>query len=303
MSGDTHKINGLLKVDCGYGQVDLHRDSITTKTDDTRHFFFFHYGYRRAGVPIHEPSTLELAKKLQDSPYVNFVGIYTHAGHSYNSTSSNEAYEYLRNECKVAREFRDYFENNGIKIHYVSIGATPTVKAILQFIDQTEMKQILKDIDEVHAGAFAFLDRQQVSTGLGGYHDVAISVACRIASVYKDRHSLLIDGGALAFSKDSASQGGFGYVLDPTGAKDEHGDPKIIASVNKLSQEHGILQVDEAIMSKPEMQIGQLIRVIPNHCCLTAACHLYYLIVKDGGDTVIDVWVPVKGWQMNTIVI
>jgi D-serine deaminase-like pyridoxal phosphate-dependent protein len=158
------------------------------------------------------------------------------------------------------------------------------------------MKQILKGIDEVHAGAFAFLDRQQVSTGLGGYHDVAISVACRIASIYNDRDSLLIDGGALAFSKDSAPQGGFGYVLDPSGAKDEHGEPKIIASLNKVSQEHGILHVYEANLSRPEMQVGQLVHVIPNHCCLAAACHLYYLIIEDGKDTVVDVWVPVKGW-------
>jgi D-serine deaminase-like pyridoxal phosphate-dependent protein len=180
----------------------------------------------------------------------------------------------------------------------VSIGATPTVKAITAFMYEADMKQILDGIHEVHAGAFAFLDRQQVATGLGNYSDVAISVACRIASVYKDRHSMLIDGGGLAFSKDTAPQGGFGFVLDPTsGGKDDHGKPKIIASVTKVSQEHGILQhLDESKLSRPELQIGKLIRVIPNHCCLTAACHLYYLIIENGGDTVVDVWVPVRGW-------
>lgn len=184
---------------------------------------------------------------------------------------------------------------NGVKISCVSIGATPTVKAITAFMHEADMNQILDGIHEVHAGAFSFLDKQQVATGLGTYHDVAISVACRIASIYKDRDSLLIDGGALAFSKDTAPQGGFGFVLDPTTLTDEQ--PKIIASVTKVSQEHGVLQhLDASTLARPELQIGKLIRVIPNHCCLTAACHLYYLIVENGGDTVVDVWVPVRGW-------
>lgn len=198
----------------------------------------------------------------------------------------------------MARQFRDYFLEHGIKVKYVSIGATPTVKAITAFMhdDITAMKQTLEGINEVHAGAFAFLDRQQVATGLGKYSEVSISVACRIASVYKDRDSLLIDGGALAFSKDTAPQEGYGFVLDPV-ERDESGEPTIIATLTKVSQEHGILQhLDESTLQRPELQIGKLIRIIPNHCCLTAACHLYYLIIENGGDTVVDVWVPVRGW-------
>ncbi|GAN11723.1 alanine racemase [Mucor ambiguus] len=265
-SGSQKKINAFLKVDCGYG---------------------------RAGVPINDEKTLSLAKRLSDSPHVAFTGIYTHAGHSYSSQSSDEALEYLKNECDVARQFKDYFVSNGIPISYVSIGATPTVKAITAFMDRLDMDYILRDIDEVHAGAFAFLDRQQVATGLGSYHDVAISVACRIASVYEERKSVLIDGGALAFSKDTAPQGGFGYVIDPA-VKD---DVEILASLTKVSQEHGILQhLDETTLSRPELRIGKLVRVIPNHCCLAAACHLYYLVVEDDSDVVVDVWVPVRGW-------
>lgn len=265
-TGYQKKIDAFLKVDCGYG---------------------------RAGVPINDEKTLLLAKRLSDSPHVAFTGIYTHAGHSYSSQSSDEALEYLKNECDVARQFKDYFVSNGVPINYVSIGATPTVKAITAFMDHLDMDYILRDIDEVHAGAFAFLDRQQVATGLGTYHDVAISVACRIASVYEERKSVLIDGGALAFSKDTAPQGGFGYVMDPA-VKD---GVEILASLTKVSQEHGILQhLDETTLARSELRIGELVRVIPNHCCLTAACHLYYLVVEDGSDIVVDVWVPVRGW-------
>ncbi|KAI8638522.1 hypothetical protein BD408DRAFT_373347 [Parasitella parasitica] len=265
-TGSQKKINAFLKVDCGYG---------------------------RAGVPINNEKTLILAKRLAESPNVEFTGIYTHAGQSYSSQSAKEALEYLKNECDIARQFRDYFVSNGIPINYVSIGATPTVKAITAFMETHDMDHILRDIDEVHAGAFAFLDRQQVATGLGTYHDVAISVACRIASVYTERASVLIDGGALAFSKDTAPQGGYGYVIDPA-VKSE---VEILASLTKVSQEHGILQhLNESTLSRPELQIGGLVRVIPNHCCLAAACHLYYLVVEGRSDVVVDVWVPVRGW-------
>ncbi|RCI06468.1 hypothetical protein CU098_013405 [Rhizopus stolonifer] len=265
----VHPIYVFLKIDCGYG---------------------------RAGVPLNDSKTVELAKRLQNSTCVVFDGMYTHAGHSYSSKSPQEALEYLINECNVARQFRDFLKDNGVDIKYISIGATPTVKAISAFMHQTDhIKDILKDINEVHAGAFAFLDKQQVATGLSTFGDVSISVATRIASVYHERNSVLIDGGALAFSKDTAPQGGFGFVVDMHD-KDQQGKPKIVASVTKISQEHGILQrLDGSTLSRPDLQIGSVVRVIPNHCCLAAACHPLYLIVEDD-DTVVDVWVPVRGW-------
>lgn len=247
----------------------------------------------RAGVPLNDPDTLELAKRLDKSPYIHFVGIYTHAGHSYSSTNPQEALQYLKDECDSARQFKEYFEKNGINIGFVSIGATPTVKAVVAHINSVNMKDILSGIDEVHAGAFAFLDRQQVATGLGTYKDVAISVACRVASIYKDRGSVLIDGGALAFSKDTAPQKGFGYAVDTLVNQDYNKDPKIIGNLKKVSQEHGILEYTSSDVS---WKINDVIRVIPNHCCLTAASHLFYLIVENGSDKVVDVWIPVKGW-------
>lgn len=250
--------------------------------------------YSRAGVPPNDPQTLQLAQRLQDSPYADFVGIYTHAGHSYSSTNPEEALEYLKNECDAARGFKNYLSKNGVEVKFVSIGATPTVKAVIAFMNDTRIKDILSDIDEVHAGAYAFLDRQQVATGLGTYKDVSISVACRVASIYKDRNSALIDGGALAFSKDTAPQGDFGYAIESLVNQNDNEDPKIFATVKKISQEHGILEYKQN--SEVQLKIGQTIRVIPNHCCLAAACHLYYLIVESGSDTVVDVWVPVKGW-------
>ncbi|ORE08747.1 hypothetical protein BCV72DRAFT_202900 [Rhizopus microsporus var. microsporus] len=262
LRNESLKANVFLKIDCGYG---------------------------RAGIPVDQEESIELARRLQASEHVNFLGIYSHAGHSYASQTANAALEYLENECNSARAFRNRFEQHGITIKTISIGATPTVKAIIRFMDDARIKNILQGITEVHAGAYAFLDRQQVSTTLGTLDDVAVSVMGRVASKYPNRHSILIDAGGLALSKDTAPQGGFGYVLLDLKHK------KPVATVSKVSQEHGIItDIDQELFSS--LHIGQIVHVVPNHCCLTCACHLYYVVIEEGNDTVIDVWVPVKGW-------
>lgn len=230
-----------------------------------------------------------MAKRLQDSPHIHFLGIYGHAGQSYASENAENALEYLQRECHLARTFRDYFSQHGITIHNISIGATPTVKAILRFIDDERVKEILEGITEVHAGAYALLDRQQVATGLGTLSDVAVSVACRVSSVYPSRDSVLVDGGALAFSKDIAPQGGFGYVFKDLDQKEP------IATLTSVSQEHGVIKgLNDKELT--QFNIGDIVYVVPNHGCLTNACHLFYLVIEDRKDTVVDVWVPVKGW-------
>ncbi|KAG1051753.1 hypothetical protein G6F43_006063 [Rhizopus delemar] len=261
-NNETAKVNVYMKVDCGYG---------------------------RAGAPLDQDETVDLAKRLHDSSSVHFLGIYAHAGHSYASENAESAFEYFQNECNAARAFRDLFAQHGIHIQSISIGATPTVKALLRFMNDKNVAKILDGITEVHAGAYAFLDRQQVSTGLGTFDDVVLSVACRVSSIYPSRGSILIDGGALAFSKDTAPQGGFGQLFTDLDRQEP------VATLTKIAQEHGVVaNLDDNALSR--FEIGKVVYVLPNHCCLTAACHAFYLIIEEGKDTVVDVWVPVKGW-------
>ncbi|KAI8147014.1 hypothetical protein BJV82DRAFT_509036 [Fennellomyces sp. T-0311] len=254
----THKKIGVfIKIDCGYG---------------------------RAGVPLdsafEKVSILNLAKRLANSSCTTLKGLYAHAGHSYKARSADEALTYLEEECESARQFRTLFlQEAGIDIPYLSIGATPTAQSIV-YHKNDRVRKALEGISEVHAGAYSLLDRQQMATGLCNESDVAISVACRVASRYPDRGTVLIDGGALAFSKDVTPQGGYGQTT--TG---------II--LKSISQEHGILAADSD--GDGNVHVGDIVRVIPNHCCLAAACHLYYLVVESG-DQVVDVWFPVRGW-------
>jgi D-serine deaminase-like pyridoxal phosphate-dependent protein len=109
-----------------------------------------------------------------------------------------------------------------------------------------------------------------------------------------DRNAVLIDAGGIALSKDRSTQAapkdfGFGIMLDRQG-KWSFGE----AIVARTHQEHGEVRGDGPLPFA-ELPVGALVRVAPNHTCLTVAAHdLYYVV--DGGDEVIAVWDRVNGW-------
>lgn len=52
-----------------------------------------------------------------------------------------------------------------------------------------------------------------------------------------------------------------------------------------------------------ELKIGELVEIVGQHACLTAAAYPWYYIVDsdmpqagDAGKEVVDIWVPWKGW-------
>lgn len=71
--------------------------------------------------------------------------------------------------------------------------------------------------------------------------------------------------------------------------------------VGKISQEHGILTwVGDEGKKAPELNVGDRVRVWPNHACIMGAGFEYYLIVDSNcrgqEDKVRDVWCRWNGW-------
>jgi len=98
----------------------------------------------------------------------------------------------------------------------------------------------------------------------------------------------MVDAGAIAFSKDTGPSGSFGEVIGKSW------------KLSRLSQEHGILTIDRKVEDKDTLELGEVVHIIGQHACLILAAHQWYFIVdseKDPkADTVVDVWVPWKGW-------
>ena len=130
-------------------------------------------------------------------------------------------------------------------------------------------------------------DCQQLATGLISSTDVSISVLGRIVSSYADRDEAMCDVGALAVSKDLGPFVGYGRICYPE--RLSHWD------LGRVSQEHGTLcKRQGAETTEVEPEIGELVRITPQHACLACANFAWYYVVD--GDQVVDIWVPCKGW-------
>jgi D-serine deaminase-like pyridoxal phosphate-dependent protein len=163
----------------------------------------------------------------------------------------------------------------------LSVGATPTAHAAVLGADGRA--HALQGTLELHAGCYCLNDLQQLSTGLvEAPRSAALTVLATVVSTYAHRQEAMCDAGALAVSKDTGPIPGHGRVVSHAGW-----------ALGRISQEHGTLTrtADDA----EEIRIGDTVRIIPQHACLACACYPWMYVV-DGGDEVVDVWVPWKGW-------
>ncbi|HWK50180.1 MAG TPA: hypothetical protein VNR40_09850, partial [Steroidobacter sp.] len=95
------------------------------------------------------------------------------------------------------------------------------------------------------------------------------------------KHQILVDAGWMAMSRDrgTASQPVdqyYGLVCDPAGVP----YPDLIMRL--ANQEHGILEIRPGSPAPlPDLPVGSLVRILPNHACATAAQHSYYNVIAD----------------------
>jgi D-serine deaminase-like pyridoxal phosphate-dependent protein len=91
-------------------------------------------------------------------------------------------------------------------------------------------------------------------------------------------------------SKQEVNQG-YGLVCDVSG---QPFDNLILADAN---QEHGIITVRPGSdAGLPALQIGDRVRILPNHACATGAQHQAYHVVRGACDLVEDEWQRFGGW-------
>lgn len=233
-------------------------------------------GYHRAGVDPENPDSVRLAIAIAKSTVARFAGLLTHAGHSYDAQSIDEIKRIAAQESAALTKFRSLLPEDMQKT-VRSVGSTPTASIVESFTD----------CDEVRPGNYVFFDAFQATLGSCRMEDVAVSILATVVGSYPARGQAILDAGALAFSKDLgpehiSPQFGYGIVCD-TDLK-----PLAGAHLKALSQEHGKLT-----MQNPP-PVGTLLRVIPNHSCLTAAMFSSFFVLSGG--TVVDEWVPVRGW-------
>jgi D-serine deaminase-like pyridoxal phosphate-dependent protein len=236
-------------------------------------------GARRAGVNPESPGAIELAQRIAASECIKFRGLLTHAGHSYQAGSRDEILGIAEEEAAVLSQFR---ERAGLEGLERSIGSTPTASLVERF----------PDCEEARPGNYVFFDAFQATLGSCSIDDVAVSVLVSVIGLYPEQNKVIVDGGALAFSKDGGPAHldpdfGFGIVCD---AALRPLPMKLVS----MSQEHGQILGSEA-GAFARLGVGTRLRIIPNHSCLTAAMFDRYL-VHDAEGRLLEEWRPARGW-------
>ncbi|MEK7856342.1 MAG: alanine racemase, partial [Acidobacteriota bacterium] len=238
-------------------------------------------GTHRVGVEPHTAEAVEIPQTIWDAKNLNFAGILTHAGHSYDVRTREEILEVARHERDVMVELAERLRHLSIEVPTVSIGSTPT----MSLIDH------LEGIDEIRPGNYIFYDNYQATLGSCSFEDTALTVLAAVVHRDLSRNKLVIDAGGIALSKDPGPVGldptcGYGRVLDVDG--NETG-----LRVTGLSQEHGeIIAADVATIDR--FSVGDRVRVLANHSCMTAAQHSHYNVIEDG--EIVDRWEIHRGW-------
>ena len=239
-------------------------------------------GNHRAGVDPAADASVALAARLSHSPYLDFSGVLTHAGHAYRCGDAGEAAKVAAQERDVTVAFAERLRAAGIAVVEVSVGSTPTMCAAGD----------LTGVTEARPGNYAFFDAFQAAIGSCTLDAAAFFVLATVIGTYPARGELLLDAGALALSKDEGPRHvdpecGYGVLVHPLSRRPRRG-VRLVA----LTQEHGQVRGSpESVAAQP---IGTKVMVVPNHSCLAAALHERFAVVR--GDAVVDEWRPVRGW-------
>ncbi len=242
-------------------------------------------GYHRSGVDPDAPASAALARRLAESPHLVFDGLLTHAGHGYHARTSEERLAVARQEHDVTVGFAKRLTGQGVPVPAISVGSTPTMAA----------QDRLDGVQEARPGNYVFYDWMQAAVGVCRPEDVAVSVLATVISHQPAADHCIVDAGALAMSKDAGPGAAeLRRGLGPVYAGLSGGALEERVNLYAVSQEHGFVGAADpggaAIAGR--FRVGDRIRVMPNHSCLTAAMFDEYVVVR--GEEVLDRW---KIWR------
>ena len=203
----------------------------------------------------------ETIEILNSSDNIDVKGFLSHSGITYSTSSTSEIEKLHNNSIVKLNQLRDY-----LTVFFpgllISFGDTPSFSIVNKF----------QNFDEGRPGNFVFYDMMQFQLGACSIDDIAVAMVCPVVAKYQERGEIIIYGGAVHFSKeyiiDKQNRKSFGRVvkLNSSGWVDS-GDKNYLAG---LSQEHGIVKLNNKMMK--EVEVGDLIGILPIHSCLTASC-------------------------------
>jgi D-serine deaminase-like pyridoxal phosphate-dependent protein len=137
------------------------------------------------------------------------------------------------------------FAASGIALPVRSGGGTPALSALADYPMMTEHR----------AGTYVYNDVMMVHSGVATWSDCAMHVRTTVVSRPTEDRAI-VDAGSKMLTREQYYVQNFGHVV-------EYPD----AVVANVSEEHGMIDLS-ASAKKP--RIGEVINIIPNHCCVVS---------------------------------
>jgi len=228
-------------------------------------------GYHRTGVDPNCDLAINLARDIHGSPKLNFDGILTHSGHAYHAKSRAEVEQVAEQERSIMVECADRLRSEGaVDVSRISVGSTPAMSVV----------QNLDGVTEARPGNYALYDYTQATLGSCEVSDCAVTVLASVVSSQPGSEHSVVDAGALGLSKDlgpdAISQSTVGEIFEDYPEARLFPDTRVVS----VTQEHGIVC--------GRIPVGEKLRILPNHSCLTVAMYDEFHVVR--GEEVVDRW-------------
>ncbi len=239
----------------------------------------------RAGIDPGSAALLEIARALK-AHGARLRGVMTHAGQSYYARTPESRRDAARAERDAVVHAATRLRADGHSCDIVSVGSTPTAL----FADD------LTGVTEVRAGVYVFQDLVMAGIGVCALDEIAISVLVSVIGHQPSKGWIITDGGWMALSRDRGTSAQpvdqlYGVVCDDAGR------PLDGLLMLSGSQEHGIIGRREGdARPMPELPVGTLLRILPNHACATAAAFDRYVQVEGTSPLVVGTLERVNHW-------
>jgi len=155
----------------------------------------------RYGILPGEP-VLNLARKLQQLPSINLVGIY---GHEMGAKPTPEGKDEAAFEAAtIMTENAKMLKQAGISIDHVSVGASPTFRSTCRFIKEGKFLEIT----EVHPGQCVIGDIMYMRSG-GNIREACEVTVLTTVTTTSHTDWAIIDAGYKTFGADSHRISGY----------------------------------------------------------------------------------------------
>jgi D-serine deaminase-like pyridoxal phosphate-dependent protein len=239
----------------------------------------------RSGLRPDDPAVVSIGHLLERGGAA-LRGVVTHAGESYGAVGADALAAFAEQERLAAVTAATALRAAGLPCPVVSVGSTPTA----------HFARDLAGVTEVRAGVFALFDLVMAGIGVCSLDDIALSVLTTVIGHQRERGWIIVDAGWMALSRDrgtarQAVDQGYGVVCDANGRVL---DDLIVTGAN---QEHGIVAVrPDGTAALPELPVGTLLRILPNHACATAAQFDGYAVLPANASRSLTHWPRFRGW-------